>query len=64
MKSFDDFLSEYRKESSDFTLADIDKNITNSGLANGISTLASLFAALDKRSEDRLRAYHEWANKD
>ena len=64
MKSFDDFLEKFNQAESKATLKDIVEKSSINGIESVVSIIASCMALIDKRAEDRLRAYHEWLSKD
>lgn len=64
MKSFDDFLNEFNQAESKATLKDIVEESNPNDVESVVSIIASCMALIDKRAEDRLRAYHEWLSKD
>ena len=64
MKSFDDFLKEFNQAESKATLKDIVKQPNPNDVESVVSIIVNCITLIDKRAEDRLRAYHKWLSKD
>ena len=63
MKSFDDFLNEFNENEEKLDFNELVNNSSLTTVEKTVSMLVKGMSLVDKRSENRLRAYHDWVSK-